>query len=46
MPSSNSDALNPSDAKPGSTNASIYQDVETVDGNNYVLSFSYLAARR
>ena len=36
-----SDALNPSDAKPGSTNASIYQDVETVDGNNYVLSFSY-----
>ncbi len=27
--------------KPGSTNASIYQDVDTVEGNNYVLSFSY-----
>ncbi|MBA4026559.1 MAG: hypothetical protein C0482_29815, partial [Gordonia sp.] len=36
-----SDALNPADSKPGSTNASIYQDVDTVEGNNYVLSFSY-----
>jgi hypothetical protein len=36
-----SDTLNPGDPAPTSTNASIYQDVETVDGNNYVLSFSY-----
>ncbi len=36
-----SDTLNPGDPAPTSTNASIYQDVETVEGNNYVLSFSY-----
>ena len=29
------------DSAPSTTNASIYQDVATHEGHNYVLSFSY-----
>jgi VCBS repeat-containing protein len=36
-----SDSLNPGDPAPSTTNASIYQDVDTIGGDNYVLSFSY-----